>query len=60
MSRVVTTGLQDDNYIEVLTGLSDNEEIVVAPYSIISKKLKDNMTVTKVAKDKLFEGKEEE
>lgn len=50
----VKTGIQDDEYIEILNGLEENQEIVTAPYSLISKKLKDNMSVEKVEKDKLF------
>ena len=50
----VTTGIQDDTYIQVLTGVKAGDEIVSAPYSAISKTLKDNMMVEKVDKSKLF------
>jgi len=50
----VTTGIQDDTYIQVLTGLKDGDEVVSAPYSAISKTLTDNMMVEKVDKSKLF------
>jgi len=50
----VTTGIQDDTYIQVLSGLKGGEEVVSAPYSAISKTLKDNMEVKKVDKTKLF------
>ncbi len=56
-SKEVTTGIQDNNYIEVLTGLTKEDEVVVAPYSAISKKLKDAMEVSKVKKEDLFEEK---
>ena len=39
--EVVTTGIQDDEYIQVLTGVELDEEIVTGPYSAVSKKLKD-------------------
>ncbi|EOR95109.1 Macrolide-specific efflux protein MacA [Arcticibacter svalbardensis MN12-7] len=52
----VTTGIQNDTYIQVLSGLKENEEIVSAPFSAISKTLKDSLVVEKVGKDKLFEG----
>ncbi len=52
---VVTTGVQDINYIQVLTGLKGNEEVVVAPFSALSKTLKDGSKVTVVPKEKLFE-----
>ncbi len=52
---VVTTGIQDINYIEVRSGLKAGDVVVTAPYNAISKKLKDGMKVKVVSKDKLFE-----
>jgi HlyD family secretion protein len=51
---LVTTGIQDDTYIQVLTGIKVGDEVVSAPYSAISKTLKDKMEVEKVDKSKLF------
>lgn len=51
----VKTGIQDDRFIEITEGLSDSAQVITAPFSAISKKLKDDMKVEKVAKDKLFE-----
>ncbi|MDB5120591.1 MAG: efflux transporter periplasmic adaptor subunit [Sphingobacteriales bacterium] len=51
---LVTTGIQDDNYIQVLTGLKNNDEVVSQPFTAISKTLKDSMVVEKVEKEKLF------
>lgn len=53
----VRTGIQDINYIEILGGLKEGEEIVTAPYNIISKTLKDGQKVKVVPADKLFEVK---
>jgi HlyD family secretion protein len=53
----VRTGIQDINYIEVLGGLKEGDEIVTAPYNVISKMLKDGMKVQVVPADKLFEQK---
>jgi len=50
----VTTGIQDDSYIQILSGLKDGDEVVSAPYSTISKTLADKMEVEKVDKSKLF------
>jgi HlyD family secretion protein len=50
----VTTGIQNDTYIQVLTGLKGGEEVVSGPYSAISKTLNDKMAVEKVDKSKLF------
>jgi HlyD family secretion protein len=52
----VTTGIQDDSYIQVLSGLKEGEEVVSGPYTEISKNLKDKMEVEKVDKSKLFTG----
>ncbi|MFY8004309.1 MAG: efflux RND transporter periplasmic adaptor subunit [Chitinophagaceae bacterium] len=52
----VTTAIQDLNYIEVLTGLQLNEEVVIAPYSVVSKTLKEGDKVKIVEKEKLYEG----
>ena len=51
---IVTTGIQDINYIEVLSGLKGGEEVVTGPYNSITKTLKDGTKVTVVEKDKLF------
>jgi HlyD family secretion protein len=50
----VTTGIQDDMYIQILTGLKAGDEVVSAPYPAISKTLKDGAEVEKVDKSKLF------
>ncbi|SEO44004.1 HlyD family secretion protein [Mucilaginibacter gossypiicola] len=50
----VTTGIQNDSYIQVLSGLKGGEEVVSAPYSAISKTLSDGQMVQKVDKSKLF------
>ena len=52
---VVKSGIQDINYIEILGGLKEGDEVVVAPYAAVSKNLKDGMKVKVVTKDKLFE-----
>lgn len=52
---VVKSGIQDINYIEILSGLNANDEVVTGPYNAISKTLKDGMKVKVVPKDKLFE-----
>lgn len=52
--RKIKTGIQDKNYIEILSGISENESVVVAPYNAISKKLKDGDKVQIVPKEELF------
>lgn len=50
-TQVVTTGIQDDNYIQVHTGLSEGDQIVVGPYSAIRRKLKEGSQVYEKEKD---------
>jgi HlyD family secretion protein len=53
-AKEVKTGIQDDRYIQIISGLEAGTEVVVAPFSAISKKLKDGEKVQKVKKDDLF------
>eukprot|EP01012_Entosiphon_sulcatum_P015275 TRINITY_DN20264_c0_g1_i1.p1 TRINITY_DN20264_c0_g1~~TRINITY_DN20264_c0_g1_i1.p1 ORF type:complete len:444 (-),score=56.24 TRINITY_DN20264_c0_g1_i1:704-2035(-) len=50
----VTTGIQNDQFIIVKSGVKAGQEIVTGPYSAIQNKLKDGMIVEKTAKDQLF------
>ena len=56
--QLVKTGVQDNNYIEILTGLDTSFSVVSGPYSAVSKKLKAGDKVEVVDKDKLFEKEE--
>ncbi|MFD2583599.1 efflux RND transporter periplasmic adaptor subunit [Pedobacter vanadiisoli] len=50
----VTTGIQNDQFIIVKSGVKAGNEIVTGPYSAIQNKLKDGMIVEKTSKDQLF------
>ncbi|WP_353184470.1 efflux RND transporter periplasmic adaptor subunit [Parapedobacter lycopersici] len=50
----VTTGIQDDTYIRILSGLSEGDEVVSRPFNAISKTLKDGSRVEKVDKNSLL------
>jgi len=52
--RPIKTGIQDKNFIEIISGINENEQIVVAPYNTISKKLNDGDKVQVVPKEELF------
>jgi len=54
---VVKTDIQDINYIEVIRGLKESDEVITGPYSTVSKVLKDGTKVKVVPKDQLFEKK---
>ncbi len=47
--KVVKTGIQDDNNIEIISGLKEGDEIITGPYNLVSKKLKpgDKIVVSK-------------
>jgi HlyD family secretion protein len=52
----VKTGIQDNESIEILKGLTPGDEVVVAPYNAISRNLKDSMMVKVVTEEELFKG----
>ncbi len=51
----VETGISDDTYIEIKSGLDGGEEVVSGPYRAISKELEDSLSVhiSKSDKEKL-------
>ena len=57
MSQIVETGIQDNSYIEILSGLSVEDEVVIAPYNAISRKLADSSIIEIVTKKELFKEK---
>ena len=50
----IKTGIQDNDYIEILSGVNEGVQVVSAPYNTISKTLKDGMQVEVVSKDKIY------
>lgn len=52
--QTVKAGIQDNNYIEIISGLKAGDEVVTAPYSSISKLLKDGDKIEIVKKEDLF------
>lgn len=57
MLTEVKTGIQDNNYIEIISGLSLEDEVVIAPYNAISRKLADSSLIEIVTKKELFKEK---
>ena len=55
----VKTGIQDNMYIQILTGVTDADEVITAPYNAITKKLNEKSKVKKVDKKELFMEKKE-
>lgn len=54
LAKDVTTGIQDNSYIEILSGISEGDRVISAPFSAISKKLSDSTLVEIVKKENLF------
>jgi HlyD family secretion protein len=50
----VKTGIQDNMYIQIDSGLTAGQEIITAPYSAVSKTLNDGDKVKKVDRKDLF------
>jgi len=55
LAREVRTGIQDNNFIEIITGLEENTDVISAPYSAISKKLSDSTLIEILPRDELFD-----
>lgn len=55
--KEVKTGVQDNDYIEVVSGLAEGETVVTGPYSAIARKLKSGARIKVVDKDKKKEDK---
>ena len=52
--RVVKTGIQDVNFMEITEGLKEVDEVITDPYQEVSKKLKDGDKIKVVSRDQLF------
>ncbi len=53
----VKTGIQDNATIEIVEGLNTDDEIVIAPYGLVSKILKDSTSIEVVKIDDLYKVK---
>ncbi|MEM1219802.1 MAG: efflux RND transporter periplasmic adaptor subunit [Bacteroidota bacterium] len=50
----VTTGIQDDTYIQVVSGLNSGQTVVTGPYTEVSKELESGQEVEMVEEDELY------
>jgi HlyD family secretion protein len=57
LAKDVKTGIQDNNNIEILSGVAAGDKVISAPFSAISKKLSDSTLIEVVKKDDLFKEK---
>lgn len=58
--KQVKTGIQDNEYIEILSGVEESDQVVTAPYRAISKKLAPGDDIEVVSKDDLYTSEESE
>jgi HlyD family secretion protein len=58
--REVQTGIQDNNHIEIISGLQEGETVVTGPYSAIARKLKGGTSIIVTDKEKLLGKKKDE
>ncbi len=54
LAKDVKTGIQDNSYIEIISGVAEGDRVISAPFSAISKKLSDSSLVEIVKKEDLF------
>ncbi len=50
----IKTGIQDRQFIQITEGVKEGDEVIAAPYSLISRKLKNGLKVQKVAEKDVY------
>jgi HlyD family secretion protein len=56
----VKTGIQNNDYIEITSGVTDGLEVITGPYGAVARTLRKGTKVKVVDKDKLFTSPEKE
>ena len=54
LMQEVKTGVQDNSFIEILSGLEEGQEVITGPYRAISKRLKNDDIIKVVDKKELY------
>lgn len=57
--KVVETGIQDDTNIEIITGLEEEDEVIIGPYTTVTKSLKNGDSVEYKKEEKKKEEEED-
>lgn len=57
--RDVKTGIQDNEFIQITSGLKKGDIVVMAPYRMVARELQDKSQVRVVPRSQLYEVKEE-
>lgn len=53
--KMVKTGIQNSQHIEIVSGLTDKDRVVTGPYNAVSRELKTGSVIKVVPKEELFE-----
>ncbi len=56
-AKDVKTGIQDNEFIEIISGINKGDRVIIAPFSAVSKKLSDSTRVEIVPKESLYKTK---
>jgi HlyD family secretion protein len=51
----VQTGIQDINYIQIITGIKKGDKVITGPYNTITKTLREGTKVKEVKKEELVD-----
>ena len=54
LAKDVETGIQDNSFIEITSGIEPGERVISAPFSAISKKLSDSVLIEIKNREELF------
>ncbi len=54
----VKTGIQDNNYIQIISGLKEGDQVISGPYDAISRKLKSGNKINIVTEKELYSSKD--
>ena len=54
MDSFVKTGIQDNDYIEITSGVTEGQEVITGPYGAVARSLRKGTKVKVVDRDKLF------
>lgn len=54
VQKVVVSGIQDNEYIQIISGLEKGEEVISGPYSAVSRSLREGSKVVVVSKKDLY------
>lgn len=57
--RFVKTGIQNTQYIHISSGLDTSDQVVTAPYSAVSRKLRNKKAIEVVSEDQLYSSKKD-